>query len=43
MDIGCERMEWIKLAWDRLQSQAHVNSVMNLEFPYKRGFFLPAE
>jgi len=29
--VGCEGMEWIHLAQDKGQWQAHVNTVMNFE------------
>jgi hypothetical protein len=32
-EIGCNGMNWIDLAQDRNQWRAHVNTVMNLQFP----------
>jgi hypothetical protein len=32
-EIGCEGMDWINLAWNRVQWRALVNMVMNLRVP----------
>ena len=39
-EVGCEGMDWIKLAEDRDRWQALVNGEMNLWVPYNAGNFL---
>ena len=38
--VGCEGMDWIKLAQDRDRWQALLNVVMNLRVPQNVGNFL---
>jgi len=42
MEIQREILDWMYLARDRNQGWDLVNSVMNLQFPYKTGHFLAA-
>jgi hypothetical protein len=35
MDIGIDGANWIRLAQDRVQRRAFVNTVMNLRVPYR--------
>jgi hypothetical protein len=39
-EIGCENMDWIQLARERVQWSAVVNAVMNIWVPYKMIYFL---
>jgi len=39
-EIGWEGLDWICLAQDKDQWQAHVNTVINLQAPQKAGNFL---
>jgi hypothetical protein len=39
-EIGCEGVDWIHQAQDRIQWQTVVNTVMNLQVPLKVGSFL---
>jgi hypothetical protein len=38
--MGIDGMNWIQLAQDRVQWRALVNTVMNLRFHKKAGYFL---
>jgi hypothetical protein len=40
MEIGIDGPNWIRLARDRVQWQTFVNTVMNLGFHKKAGYFL---
>jgi hypothetical protein len=40
---GSKGVDWIKVAQDRVQWQALVNTVLKLLLPYKVGISLPAE
>jgi hypothetical protein len=42
-EIGIDGANWIQLAQDRVRWQAFVNTMMNLQVPYKRIFFRQAE
>ena len=39
-EVGCESMDWIKLAQDRDRWRELVNTVMNLRVPKNAGNFL---
>jgi hypothetical protein len=39
MQIGIDGANWIRLAQDRVQWRACVNTVMNFRFHYERIFF----
>jgi len=39
-NVGCEGMDWIKVAQDKGKWRALVNAVMNLPIPYSAGNFL---
>jgi hypothetical protein len=39
-EVGCEVVDWIRLAQDRVHWRAHVNTVMNLWVPLNVGYFL---
>jgi hypothetical protein len=39
-DIGCEDVDWIHVAQDRVQWWAFVNTVMNIRVPCKEGNFM---
>ena len=39
-EVGCESMDWIKLAQDRDRWREVVNTVMNLRVPKNAGNFL---
>jgi hypothetical protein len=39
-EIGCEGIDWIRLAQDRINWLALVSSVMSLRVPYKADNFL---
>jgi hypothetical protein len=38
-EIGIDGANWIRLAQDRVQWRAFVNTVMNLRVPYGSGIF----
>jgi hypothetical protein len=38
-EIGIDGANWIRLAHDRVQWRAFVNTVMNLRVPYESGIF----
>jgi len=38
-EVGCEGMDWIKLAQDRDRWRALVSTVMNLRVPKMQGIF----
>jgi hypothetical protein len=38
-EIGIDGANWIRLAQDRVQWRAFVNTVMNLRVPYESGIF----
>jgi CRISPR/Cas system-associated protein Cas7 (RAMP superfamily) len=42
-EVGCEGMDWIKLAEDRDRWRALVNAIMNLCVPYNGGNFLTSQ
>jgi hypothetical protein len=39
-DIGIDGANWIRLAQDRVQWRAYVNTVINLRVPYESRIFL---
>jgi hypothetical protein len=41
-EIGIDGANWIRLAQDRVQWRAFVNTVMNLQVPSRRGMSCPA-
>jgi hypothetical protein len=38
--MGLDGVNWILLAWDRVQQQAYVSMVMNLQVPYRKQAFI---
>jgi hypothetical protein len=38
--VGCEHVDWINLAQDRIEWWALVKTIMNLRFPQKSGNLL---
>jgi hypothetical protein len=38
--IGCQDVDWIQQAEDRVQWRALINTIMNFVVPYKAGNFL---
>jgi hypothetical protein len=39
-ETGCEDEDWIRLAQERGQKRAPVNTVINILIPYNAGIFL---
>jgi hypothetical protein len=39
-EIGCEDMDWVHLAHDRVQRWVLLNTVTNIRVPQKSGKFL---